>query len=226
MDDRLAAAPVGIVEASREGTVQAVNDRAASLLDVDSSAASGASIESVFPPSVDNAVPALFDGTTPQQRTIEEYYPDLDRWLEISVAAVAEGVVLYLEDATADARDRQRIDELTDEIDRLTVTNDLISEILAALVDASAREEIAETIGQHLGETDIYEFAWVGEREVGGDEIAVRAAAGDTGRTFERLQDCLDGTESVPERRAIETATPEIVQPIGEDDSVPEAIRR
>jgi PAS domain S-box-containing protein len=226
MDERLAAAPVGIVEAAADGVVRELNDRAASLLGVEATSAAGTPIEQVVPESVDNAVPALFDGTELAEQKLSEYYPGPDRWLDVSVTPVDDGVVLYFQDASERQRERQRIDELHGEIDRLTVTNDLISEILAALIDASAREEIAATICEHLGQTDIYEFAWVGEREVGSDEVAVHAAAGDTGRTFERLQECLDGTESVPERRAIETATPEIVQPLSEESSVPEPIRR
>ena len=226
MDERLAAAPVGIVEVTTEGVVTDLNDRAASLLDADSSASGEQPIDEVFPESVENAVPALFSGSDLEDQELEEYYPGPDRWLSVSVIPVGEAGMLYLEDATADVRDRQQIEELRGEIDRQAVTNDLISDILAELTDASAREEIAATICERLGETDLYEFAWVGEREVGGDEIAVHAAAGETGRTFERIQECLDDDGAIPERRAIETGTPEIVQSLGEDDSVPEPIRR
>jgi len=226
MDERLAAAPVGVVECAPEGVVEGMNDRAASLLDVEAVTVEGAPVERVFPESVDNAVPSLFDGTTPSNQELSEYYPGPDRWLDVSVVPTDGDVLLYLQDASQRQHDRQRIDDLHAEIDRLSVTNDLISDILAALIDASAREEIAATICERLGRTEVYEFAWVGEREVGSDEIAVHAAAGDTGRTFERLQDCLDGDETVPERRAIETGSPEIVESIGESEAVPEPIRR
>jgi predicted DNA binding protein len=226
MDEKFERAPVGILDVTPEGVVREVNERAEDLLDADPDAAVDSSLESVFPESVDASVPRAFDTPSSEDRSIEEYYPGLDRWLHVSLVPTDGAVTLYLQDVTDQHRDERRAERLQADLDRLTIINELISEIIGELVDASTREEIAETIGRQLGETDIYDFAWVGERGLGSDEMVVRAASGATGRTLDRIETCLDGGDAIPETRAVETGTPEIVQPIGDDESVPEAVRR
>jgi predicted DNA binding protein len=226
MDERLARAPVGLVEVDPDGTVRNINEAAEQLLEVDTAGVTGASIESVFPESVAATVPTAFDSPPTEDRTFEEYYPGIDRWFEVSLVPTDDAVSLYLRDVTDQNRTESRVETLQSALDRLTIINELISDILAELVDASTREEIAETICTRLGETDIYDFAWVGERDLGSDEILVRAAAGTTGRTLDSIEACLEAGETVPETRVIETATPEIVQPVGDDPAVPESVRR
>lgn len=222
MDGRLARAPIGVLELAPDGTVREINDRAAAVLELDSTVA-GQSVASVFPDSVDASVPRAVEDL--EERTVEEYYPTLDRWLEVSLVD-DESVLLYLEDVSERHDRTRRIERLRDDLDRLTVIDELISEILSELVDASTRAEIAETICRRLGETDVYDFAWVGERELGDDGIVARATAGATGRTFERIEAALAADDPIPESRAIETGEPTIVQPLGDAAAVPEAIRR
>jgi len=222
MDGRLARAPMGVLELAPDGTVREINDRAAAVLELDSTVA-GRSVESVFPDSVDASVPRAVRDL--EERTVEEYYPGLDRWLEVSLVD-DESVLLYIEDVSERHDRTRRIERLRDDLDRLTVIDELISEILSELVDASTRAEIAETICRRLGETDVYDFAWVGERELGDDGIVARATAGATGRTFEGIEAALAADDPIPESRAIETGEPTIVQPLGDAAAVPEAIRR
>jgi len=226
MDDRFDAAPIGLLETTREGEVTAVNERAVTLLGLDPDRLPGAPIDAVFPASVENTVPNAIEGGLSERTAVEQYYPGLERWLEVTLVPTGGAVSIYLRDVSDRHRSQQRFEDLKGDLDRLTITNRLISDILAALVDASTREEIAETICDRLGDTDIYEFAWVGERELGGDEMVVRASAGETGRTLEQIGACLDDGVAPPEQRAIETATPAVVQPLGEEESVPKAIRR
>lgn len=224
MDDRYDSAPIGILEATQDGVVTAGNERARLLLKGEDLV--GRSVSAVFPESIENTVPAAFDHSPPEPQSVEEYYPELERWFDISVVPTDDAVTVYIQDVTDRHRDRQRIDQLRSDIDRLTITNTLISDILGELVDASTRTEIAETICDRLGDTDIYEFAWIGERDPGGDEIRVQASAGTTGRTLEAIDETLDGGTTVPEHRAIETGEPVIVQPLGGDQRVPESVRR
>jgi len=225
MDERFERAPVGMLEVSHDGTVRAVNDAAKQLLDADVGAV-GSDVERVFPHSVDASVPRAFEASLESERSFEEYYPTLERWLAVSLVPTDSEVVIYLRDVTNRYQKQQRLEQIDDDLNRLMNINGLISDVLADLVGASAREEIAETICERLGETDIYEFAWVGERDLGGDDIVIRAAAGTTGRTLDQIQHCLESGASVPEEQAIETTSPEVVQPIGEDETVPEPIRR
>jgi predicted DNA binding protein len=226
MDERFDRAPVGLIDVDAAGTVQAVNTRAGKLLDVDPEGAVGDPIGSVFPVSVDGSVPRAFEGSVETNRTFEEYYPDLDRWFEVTLVPGPDTVALYLQDVTAEHRREKQSEQRQEDLARLTVVNDLIADILAALVDASTRDEIAETICTRLGETDLYDFAWLGERELGGEDIVVRASSGSTGRALEQIEAALETDRTIPEERAIETGSPEIVQPIGDDDDVPEAVRR
>lgn len=156
----------------------------------------------------------------------EEYYPSLDRWLSVTVVPADRSVVVYLDDVTDRRRHEQTADSLEDELARLSVIDTLLADVLAELVDASDREEIAETICDRLGETAIYEFAWLGEREIGGDRIVVRAAAGETGDTLDRVKESLDGPATTPEERAVETGAVQVVGPIADDETVPESVRQ
>jgi len=225
MDERFERAPVGILEVDPDGTVRAMNEAAGELLETEPETAADSPVESVFPDSVDAGVPRAFE-TSPEDGSLEEYYPEIDRWFDISIVRTGDDVCLYLQDVTDRYRNEKRVERLQGDLDRLTITNELISDILAELVGASTREEIAETICTRLGKTEIYDFAWVGDRELGSEDLVVRAAAGETGRTLDRIETSLDDDRTVPEERVIETGTPEIVQPVGEDEAVPEAVRR
>lgn len=225
MDGPSSHAPVGILTVEYDGTVTDCNEAARDLLECSAGEAVDESIDRVFPDSVEATVPGAFDTTLDRKRSVEEYYPSLDRWLDVTLVPVDGHVLLYVDDVTDRYREKRRTEHLRDDLDRLTVLNELISEILADLVDAASREEIAETICRRLGETDIYEFAWVGERELGGDDLVVRAAAGRTGRTLDEIEACLDES-TIPEERAIASGESVVVQPIGDDQDIAEPIRR
>ena len=226
MEERFERAPVGILDVSPSGTVRAVNDAARDLLDVSAPAATDEPIQAVFPDSVEASVPRAFDTPPSTEQSIEEYYPTLDRWLDVSLVPTDDAVTVYLRDVTDQHQMDQRLTRLDEDLGRLTIINRLISDVLAELVEASTREEIAATICDRLGETDIYEFAWVGERDLGTDAVTVRASAGTTGRTLAEIEASLDRGAAVPERRTIESGQPEIVQPLGDSEAVPESIRR
>jgi predicted DNA binding protein len=226
MDTGFERAPVGILEVSADGVVRAVNDAAKTILAVVPDDVTGKGIDAAFPASVEGRVPQAFETPPDAERSFEEYYPSLDRWLAVDLVPAGETVYVYLRDETDKHRRTKRLESLESDLHRLTIGNELIADILGELVAASTREEIAETICRHLGETDIYEFAWVGEREIGSEDIVVRAAAGTTGRTLDRIKEALDGDVELPELRAVERGGPTVVPSLGEDESVPKGIRR
>lgn len=226
MHEGMLRAPIGMLDVARDGTVRAINRSAATLFEVDRENATDAQIDRIFPDSVDAQVPRAFNNPPTEAQQFEEYYPAIDRWLETQVVPSKETVYLYVQDVTDRHRREARIGELDDALDRMTAIDGLISAILADLIAASGREEIAETVCRRLGETPLSAFAWVGERELGSDRITIRAAAGQTGRTFEAIESCLATEPDVPEARVIASGEPAIIQPIGEDKEVPESIRR
>ena len=219
-------APIGILEVSPSGVVRDVNGTAGALLEADPEIAAGADVGAVFPDSVETRVPRAFETPPEAGASFEEYYPEPDRWLSVDLVPGEDTVYVYLRDETDEHRRTQRLESIRSDLDRVTVANELVADILGDLVAASTREEIAETICRRLGETDIYAFAWIGDREIGSEDIAIRAAAGTTGRTIDAIEAALEADEALPELRAVDSGRPEVVQPLGEGAAIPERIRR
>jgi len=225
MDDRLQQAPIGVLDVSTDGTVADINEVGQALIGV-ATDPTGAPLVDVFPRSVDDTLLAAFDGESVTETDFEEYYPELERWLAVSVVALEEAGVVYLRDVTERRREKQSLQQLRQEGERTALIDDVLSDILAALVDATSREEIAETICRGLGETELYEFAWIGERDVGRDDLVVRAVAGETGETFGAVRDAVgDGAVTTPEERAVESGRLQTVQPLTASSAIPESVR-
>jgi len=225
MDERLQQAPIGVLDVSTDGTVSDSNEIGRTLIGVTTDP-TGEPVADVFPRSVDDTLVAAFEGESVTEVDFEEYYPDLERWLAVSVVAFEEAGTVYLRDVTERRRERQSLQQLRQERERTALIDDVLSDILTALVDATSREEIAETICRGLGETELYEFAWVGERDMGRDDLAVRAVAGETGETFGAVRDAVDDeTVATPEERAVESGRLQTVQPLTASSAVPESVR-
>ena len=224
MDERLRRAPIGVLEVSADGIVLDSNAIARTLIDATDPA--DAPIADVFPRSVDDTLLTAFEGDSVAETEFEEYYPDLDEWFAVSVVARSEGGTVYVRDVTERRREKRSLQRLRRERKRTELIDDVRSDVLTALVDASSREEIADTICRGLGETDLYEFAWVGERDVGRDGLVSRAVAGETGETFEAVRDAVDDeTVTTPEERAVENGRLRAVQPLTASSAVPESVR-
>ena len=228
MDSRFEQAPVGVLAVDADHWVCQCNEAARDLLNLDATVVDDEPVRlaEIFPESVEETVPRTVSAGPDEPTTVEEYYPVLDRWLAVTLVPIGAETTLYLRDCSRRYTDRQTIERLQGELDRLSNINALISAVLEDLVGASTRAEIAETICRRLGETDLYAFAWVGERKIGSDDIVVRAVAGETGRTMDEIRTALDGDTVGPEQRAVETTTSQLVQSVSEDESVPEAVRR
>jgi hypothetical protein len=164
MDDRLHRAPIGVLEVSIDGVVVDSNEIGRTL--IGETNPTGTRLAEAFPRSVDDSVLTAFDGRSVTETEFEEYYPGPDRWLAVSVVALDEGGAVYFRDVTERRQETRSLRRLRQEHKRTELIDDVRSDILTALVDATSREEVAETICRGLGETDLYEFAWVGERDM------------------------------------------------------------
>jgi DNA-binding CsgD family transcriptional regulator len=224
MDRRLERAPLGVLEVSADGAVRAVNGTARELLDA-GDVSPGDPIEAVGPRSVEDSLLDAVGGDAVAETEFEEYYPDLDRWLAVSVLPGGDSATVYLRDVTSRRRRAETVERLRAERRRTAVIDGVLSAVLADLVGASSRAEIAETICAELGGSDRYEFAWVGEQEVGGGDLVVRASAGETGETFAAIRAALDEDATTAEERAVETGRLQTVQPLAEETAVPESVR-
>ncbi|WP_268899097.1 bacterio-opsin activator domain-containing protein [Haloarcula rubra] len=82
----------------------------------------------------------------------------------------------------------EREQELRDGRDELTWVNRIntvVREIIQSLVDAATRDEIETAICERLVESDLYEYAWVGEVDRETEEIIPRASAGTDAETLQ-----------------------------------------
>jgi len=225
MDEWLHRAPVGLVKVATDGTVVDVNEAAESLLQP-ADDPTGAPLSETFPRSVEDSLLVAFDGDSVTETAFEEYYPDLERWLSVSVVPTDDDIAVYVQNITARRRGQQSVERLQKERDRTAVIDRVQSELLGELVTASSRAEIAETLCRGLGETELYEFAWVGARDIGGDELTVQAVAGDTGQIATAIRDAVaDDTVTTIEEHAVTDGQLRTAQPLAESERVPEAVR-
>jgi predicted DNA binding protein len=234
MDERLERAPVGVLAVDPDGTVADANEAARALLDLADDAGGGddddGTLAEAFPRSVEDTLHHAFAGDGVDAIAFEEFYPDLDRWLAVDVEPTGgDGATVYVQDVTERRRHEQTAERLREARERTAAVDDLLSDVLAELVDAQSRAAVAETICTALGRVDRYEFAWVGERAVGGsdDDLTVRAAEGETGETFAAVREAVaDDAVETPEERAVETGELQAVSALAEDSRVPQAVRQ
>lgn len=222
MNDRLQAAPIGVLTVRGDGTVTDANDAARELIDGDPV---GDPVAESHLRSVDDSLLAALDGAEITETTFEEYYPAIERWLSVSVVPADRGATAYIRDVSARRRAEQRAQQRQTEQKRTAIIDETRSAVLTELVTSSSREDIEETIVRELGERDLWRFAWVGAREIDGDGLTVRTVAGDTGDTFSTVRTVLNRSAVTPEERAVEHERVQLAQPIADDPGVPEDVR-
>jgi CheY-like chemotaxis protein len=119
---------------------------------------------------------------------------------DVASEAISAGVTDYLqkgggldqymvlanrvENAVAQHRAERRLESQRDELATLDRINVVIQDIIRALVPAATREEIASTVCERIAAADLYEFAWIAERDAGG-EFAIQTGAGIDTRTVD-----------------------------------------
>jgi len=259
MDDRLRQAPCGVIETTIDGIVRDVDETAPAAILVDSETLRGSDIREAFPRSASGTLRAAFGGDSVTPDSFEEYYPEIDRWLAVDVS-VEEGtfdgdggesdgdggrsdgeekpsngegrVLVYVRDRTDQREAERRVERLERRFDRVEEIDTLVATVLRRVLDASDRREVAETVCERLGGTDLYRFAWVGDRAFPADRLRVLATSGaatDLPDEIERVLDgeaALDGETTLPEQRAIETAETQLVETIADDEAIPHGVRR
>jgi DNA-binding CsgD family transcriptional regulator len=227
MQDALECAPIGVLTV-RDGAVRACNAEASRLLEV--SDPRGDPVEAVFPQSMPNSVPAALDGESVTDVAAEEYYPDVERWLSVSVvptssARAAADATVYVEDVTEQRRTERARERLAAEHRRVAVVDRLIADILTDFVDATSRDEITTTICDRLGAADQYRFAWVGRRADADAGLRIDDVTGREGATFEAVRDVVERGADIPEQRAVDRGDLQVVDSMSGDETVPESLR-
>ncbi|HMB50355.1 MAG TPA: bacterio-opsin activator domain-containing protein [Natronoarchaeum rubrum] len=225
MDDRLRAAPIGVVETTSDGVVVDANDAAATLLETDRAALRGTAIEESFPKSAAGTLREAFEGASPDPASFEEYYPLIERWLAVDVR-VGDGALVYVRDRTPRKDVEQTADRLDQQLDRVQRINALVATVLRQVIGASDRSDVARTVCERLGGTDLYRFAWVGDREFPRERLRLLAAAGEADDLRERIEESLGGEKRLPGQAAVASGETQLVEAIAEDDTVPRGVRR
>jgi predicted DNA binding protein/putative methionine-R-sulfoxide reductase with GAF domain len=225
MKEHLRNAPIGILETSTDGIVQAANDAAMSLLELERSDLES-SIQAGFPKSATGSLRESFDGDGPDERSFEEYYPRIDRWLAVDVVPADEQVYVYVRDRDSHHEHRQRVEALERRLERMETIDDLVGTVLRQVIEASGREEVSRTICEGLGTTDLYEFTWLGERDLTDGHLQVVAAAGEAPEVRDQLVEHLGTDAGLPEQTAVRKEETQVVQTLADDDDIPREVRR
>jgi len=117
------------------------------------------------------------------------------------------------------AESEQELELRNEELTRLDRLNTLIRTIDQALVAADTREEIDEAVCERLADSELYEFAWVGEHDPGSDRIEPRAWAGVDSGYLEDISITVEETPTNrdPIARAVRTGDLQVVADIATD---------
>jgi hypothetical protein len=225
MDDRLTRAPVGIVEAGPDGEIEAVNPAGAAILDADRKQLEGQTVTDALPRSASATLHEALATDPVVERSVEEYYPAVDRWLAAEVTVFDENAVVYLRDVTERHNSRQTVERLQQRLSRLESIDALITGVLQQILDASDREEVWETVVRRLGTADLYEFVWVGERDPADDCLRVAASAGEAPDVLAAIDAELGSSATLPAQRAVETGSVCTVEVIPDDQDIPRDLR-
>lgn len=114
-------------------------------------------------------------------------------------------------DVTERLERERRLECQRDELATLDRINRVLLETTRELIRTANREAIERTICTRLGDSDLYEFVWIGEREFDGDRIVPRTTAGDDRGYLDVVAAGADGGERCPADRAMRTGDVQVV---------------
>ena len=116
----------------------------------------------------------------------------------------------------------QRLATQRDELATLDRINVVIQDVIRSLIDAATREEIERAVCERIAASDLYQFAWIAERDAGGGLLVQTGAnveAADLGTVT------TDGGTTVgPGERALETGSVQVIEDVFEGQ-VPDSWR-
>jgi len=125
-------------------------------------------------------------------------------------ADLAETFAATVEAAWDRAEGEQQLAERNEQLHHLDRLNDLIRDVIQALVDADNVDAIDEAVCEQLAASEQYEFAWIGERDVATGTITPREWAGVDSGYVETLAIETDDSQTEPDPIAAALHTQEL----------------
>jgi PAS domain S-box-containing protein len=112
----------------------------------------------------------------------------------------------------------RRLERQRAELETLDRVNHILLETTRDLIQTADLDVIEQTVCTQLANADLYQFAWVGELAIDGDQIVPRTFVGDDRGFLDAITTKSDGNEieRSPGHVAIETGSVQVVDP---DDS-------
>jgi len=225
MDDRLRQAPIGAIEATSGGRIEDLNEAAARAIDADPEAVRGTDLTECFPRSAAGTLREALGGASPSETTFEEYYPEIERWLAVDIRVDGD-VLVYVRDRTEHRETERTVERLERRLDRVQRIDRLVVAVLQRLLGASDRTEVGRTVCEHLGGSDPYTFAWVGDRDFPEDRLRIVATGGTAPDLRERIEANLGETDGLPGQEAVTTGETRLVEAIATDERIPRSVRQ
>jgi len=219
----------GVVVVDADWRVTTANAAAADLFGCESAALEGADIRDTFPRSAAATFHEHFGGddSEPTEIVFEEYFPELESWLDVRTVVTGDQLAVYLRDVTDRKELVRELEDRERELAQLDRNNAITQRIIRDLVGATSREEIERMVCEQLAAADHYAFAWIGEPEMTGDRVVSRTAAGEYDGVLEPVVDSCAGADPTgPEYAAVQTGETQVVEQLVEDESVSEPVRQ
>lgn len=225
MDDQLQHAPIGVIKTTAEGHITDANRPAATAIDTDPEMLSGTNFLEIFPKSAAGTLRDAFTGGAPTAQSFEEYYPQIERWLAVDIH-VGEDVFVYVRDRTEHRETERAVEQLEQRLERVQRIDTLIVAVLQRLLDTSDRTEVGRTVCQHLGGSNPYMFAWVGDRNFPEDRLRIVSTGGSAPDLRDEIEASLGETNALPGQNAVEAGETRLLEAIATDESIPQGVRK
>jgi PAS domain S-box-containing protein len=131
------------------------------------------------------------------------------------------GSIGVVRDVTDREERERRLERQRDELDTLNRINELLLAVVRSLFESSTDGDIEQTVCSRLADSDLYQFAWIGKPEVGGDRLVPDASAGVDGGYIESITVTTDESETGrgPGGRAFRTGEVQVSQDVRTDPS-------
>jgi len=224
--------PVGVCVVDGDGTVVRANERAATILGFRKDELLGSIYQNNLGELMDaDGNPVEYE-EVPANRVFETAEPIYgwegqlkpkdgpSRWVSVNASPLVdnggvEQVVLAFEDITEQKEHERRLTDQRNELAQINHLNGIIRGVTEALLEATTREEIEQTVCQKLSQSRRYQFA-IALQQTGNGELESSAWTQAGSRIAEEATPV---SEQCLRSRALETQETQAVQQIPETDT-------